>query len=366
MNLNLGNKGEPLYLYFRREPGAPMVVEIRFFYGNHAPDGFIVLFPDLNKGLSLSKALYMCYRVADVRPEAVDLRPESGDGSQQQQQQHATAQSTSAKAANTASPALSAEASKSQQAAKSASGMHGMQSSSGGVLAKQSGAGTTASRHSRRGLYAVDLLHLSHDTEHAIGLEVDGFAPLRGLAISEVGETMLEVTTSAGSGRKVRLLLEVRVHNGVREVMVRSPLRIENGLKHTVDLCIPGFSSSQELSVALSPSKSFSPPLGLLDDVNEDDMLLPLLRFFDPLAQRHVYATDPREAVAFNPSLKQVCNLGFLYRYQLEGTVPLWITRLTATTSEFDCVAQVPGMVSSLTYSLTHLHTHSLTHSFTH
>ncbi|EGD77055.1 hypothetical protein PTSG_12578 [Salpingoeca rosetta] len=369
VNLNLGNKGAALYLHFRREPGAPPVVEIRFFYTNNAPNGFIVLFPDLNKNLSMTRACYMCYRVADVNPAAIEiLTPQTPRGSSQHIN---TAPAASTPDAGARGGTVSSSRARDRNADDDDGGGDddddddddaGEEDSSNGrgqgadddnedEQSSSRDGGPTHKRISKAGkqkareLYALELLRLSGDGEHAIGLEVDGFQPLQGLAISEVGETTCELTTSSGSGRCVRLVVHVRVQDGVREVIMRSPLHLENGLKHPVDVCVPGFSHTEELSISLVPEQQYSPPLGLLDTVSTDDMLVPLLRFFDPAANKHMYTTDPLQAISCNLHAQQVCTLGFVYRHQLENTVPLWLTRLSPTEHEYDGFVNQPGLV---------------------
>eukprot|EP00043_Microstomoeca_roanoka_P020189 m.239970 g.239970 ORF g.239970 m.239970 type:complete len:4319 (-) comp17127_c1_seq1:139-13095(-) len=343
VNLNLGNRGDPLYLHYRREPGAPPVVEIRFFYGNHAPEGFIVLWPDLNKNVSLARACYMCYRVVDVHPAAVEVldkdspqlpiavRSSPTDAELLEDDDVGCPQTpASDKYANISSSVRT-------QNSTAGSGMGNSLSSS------QESAVNINPR--MKALYAIELLRWSEKSKYAIGLEVDGYAPLMRVGISEVGETTYLLTSSSGSGRQVRLVVQVHNEKGVRHVIIRSPMFLENHMKHAIEICIPGYTNALEVMTVLEPHQQFSPDLGTLDLVSTDHMLVPLIRFYNPLEKKHIYTTNPLQAVRFSANMVQVSNLGYIYKYQLENTVPLWLTRLNASHAEYDCFVNRPGVM---------------------
>eukprot|EP00056_Hartaetosiga_gracilis_P013472 m.223801 g.223801 ORF g.223801 m.223801 type:complete len:4453 (+) comp13852_c0_seq3:78-13436(+) len=311
VNINDGNKCRDLSICTCREIGGRPIVDIQLVYGNHCPEGYNVVWPHLNwyyKGMhgSDSLALYICYRTADpLLGEAVLL--DEGEDQVQMKKGDKTQKKNTKKE-------------------------RGASQRSKNVMVERRREREMDAKQQAFSLHAINLLQNSSDSVFAIGMELRDYKPIERVNITNVGEATYLLTSSTPSShdpnhfKQVRVVVDVFVKNNIKYVVIRSPLSFHNQLREPIDLGLHLKRDEASWEAVVKPNEIVSPPLGVMDEINEDGELVPLYKFFNTVTKCHFYTVSPILAAKNSPWNVEVCVLGYLFRSQQRGMVPLYAT----------------------------------------
>jgi hypothetical protein len=292
-DLNIRSRGPPLYLHVRRDAGASPVVDICLHRDIDVPpkQSSFILYPQLNEGNS-SKPIYIFYTLGAVAAESWT----------------AVARPSGRAAATTSAMSRRLKSSKRQSP--------------------------------KAGLKALRVLN-NVDERTEISVEVEGFAPLQGINVSDLGESTFLVPRADGKGAPVRLVVETYMENDYKAVVIRAPFLCTNRLPIPLEICLPRFPGDQRVATLLEPGHSYAPRLGELDEYG-NDQYTPLYRFYSLVDKRHFYCTDPRDALQLGHTYVQELVIGFLYRQPHQGTTPLYGRHAKAFKAGFTVLTNRP------------------------
>lgn len=281
INLNSGTTARPLYLHYRRDPGAPVVANIAFIRGGEpAIPGYHVLFPQVNAGVPGGHAIFLCYLLADV-PATSYTRVKPGAGSVSRRVLRSdTVKENDYMILDTA------------------------------LVAKDV-------------LKAAQVLNVEERVPPQISVEIEGYYPLEGVPISTVGEHVYILRSRSGAPA-ARLGVAVDVLDSQKRITFSSPLVVRNECVIPLEVLYQTDVNDEAPMATLHPGEEWSPPLGVMDHHSQKEML-PLLRFWSPSQERHFYTVNPLQIQRL-PGSDWISEgaLGYVFKSPTSDTVPLW------------------------------------------
>eukprot|EP00051_Salpingoeca_urceolata_P020991 m.322117 g.322117 ORF g.322117 m.322117 type:complete len:4041 (-) comp19714_c0_seq2:110-12232(-) len=279
-NFNDGTSGRKLYLQYRRDVGASPVIDIRFVNANEAiPEGYHFLRTSVNTE-NRGKDSYICYKLGNLPKGACVPAAEDAVCAQVVEEPRQDAH-------------------------------HLIETGC-------------------KELLALQLLSRDHVSLPLVSFEVEGWQPVERVNIDQHAEQLFIMEHRHDAGRKCRVVVHTELQEDLKIVTVRSPLVLKNTLP--IPLQVSLHNSSEDKM--LEGGKEWAVPLEILDLPEPSEDMLPLFRFWSQHSQTHFYTTDPLDVGELNAmDMVHEAILGYVFKTQRQGTVPLWASRPCLTWS---------------------------------
>eukprot|EP00042_Codosiga_hollandica_P040345 m.346588 g.346588 ORF g.346588 m.346588 type:complete len:4204 (+) comp55837_c0_seq1:84-12695(+) len=356
-NLNTGTSGPELLLLYRREPAAPYIVDIDVIYADTdiVPTNFVAIPRSTNEG-TRGKPVHICYKLSDCPAAAYvstgehapsrtpsvasKLRPRASERARDLHH-GASLESISSDRSlsmiNSIDDLIENTSSSLFEADAMATDVFGNdQDDSEAADSATLGAARLAPSNPWD-LRAIQVLTSAHNVGR-IGLEVDGWLPLEHIKCTSIGTRTL-VLQPTWRAAPARVVLETLVEEDHKVTRIHGPLILVNHFLIPLCVSFPRARDFCAVDVRLDPGQTFVVPIGVLDQLQADPHVVTLYRFWNARLKSHFYSTRTTDIGQLPSGFTEECALGFLFRTQVSGTVPLWIKR--------------PSLISTVVYGCT-------------